>query len=202
MSRGITRLAVVGAFVFAASTAAGALADDEGPSTEPVTGVFSAKPVHAKTRTCEGEDGAYLEISGTFAGDIVGSDPRITGSLEFLAHALVNTTTGLGTFEGSFSVRQASGRAGARGAFYTVITEGGLNHGFARGTVGNGPGHGHDAAHPAGHGDEAGDDFFARFDSTVDAALNVNGTFGGAGDARLPAVIQGGRCTGRWTRVP
>jgi hypothetical protein len=36
----------------------------------------------------------------------------------------------------------------------------------------------------------------ANFESTVDPALNVVDTFGGAGQPRDPAVIRSGRCRG------
>jgi hypothetical protein len=46
------------------------------------------------------------------------------------------------------------------------------------------------------------DDFLATFNSTLDASLHVEGHFGDIGDPRLPGVVQGGQCSGRWTRVP
>jgi hypothetical protein len=173
-----------------------ALASDA-PRTDPVVGAFTAKPANVKTRTCKGEDGAYLEVSGTFAGDIVSKDPRVSGKLEFLAHALVNTTTGFGNFEGTFTISSTAPGGGARGTFATVVTDVGLNHGFARGRLGGGEDGEHD-----GENGEGGADFFARYEAVVDAGLNVKGAFGGAGDPRAPAIIQSGRCSGRWTRFP
>lgn len=186
MLRGRRRLALLGAVLAGAVAGGVVLASGGGPPrTEAVTGTFSASPVNAMTRTCTGQDGDYLEIRGKFAGPIVSpSDSRLTGQLKFVAHALVNSTTGLGTFEGSFRIRQANGRQSAHGVFHTVVTEGSLNHGFARGKV------------------AGAEDFFARFESTVDAGLNVTGQFGDMGDDRTPAVIQSGHCTGPWTRVP
>lgn len=161
------------------------------PRTEPVTGVFTGAPVNAKQRVCEGTDGAYLEVRGHFSGAISSSDPRLTGTLDFMAEpALVNLTTGLGTFRGRFRISDpATGKQTAQGEFHTVVTEGFLNHGFALGTV-------------MSTGGGAADSFVARFQSTFDASLNVSGQFGGAGDARTPAVVQGGHCSGPFVAVP
>jgi hypothetical protein len=157
--------------------------------TQAVTGTFNGAPVNVMTRTCVGADGNYLELRGHFSGAIVSSDPRLTGTLDFMAEeALVNSVTGLGTFRGRFQVSNASGAQTASGQFFTVVTEGGLNHGFALGRVMNAGG--------------AAEEFFGTFNSVLDASLNVAGQFGGVGDPRLPAVVQGGTCSGRFTRVP
>ena len=180
------RLAALAGVVLAVGIAVSGVAaasSDERPRTEGVTGTFQASPVNAKTRTCQGQDGAYLQIRGTWKGTITSSDPRLTGSLKFTARALVNTTTGLGTFAGAFRIKQANGRTGARGEFATVVTEGSLNHGFAIAKVSRGP----DPGEGAGI-------FHGNFESTVDQALNVVGKFGGTGQPRDPAVIQSGSC--------
>jgi hypothetical protein len=158
--------------------------EDNRPRTDPVTGTFSAFPQpNVRQRLCQGADGMYLEIRGKFAGSITSSDPRLTGNLEFNADALVNLTTGFGTFRGPFQITDsATGRPKVRGDFQTVVTEASLNHGFAIAKVlnrGNGP----------------SEDLFANFKSTFDSNLNVTGQFGGTGDPRTPAVIQGGQCT-------
>ena len=171
----------------------------DGPRTEAATGTFSASPVNVKQRTCEGDDGAYLELRGTFAGQIVSSDPRLTGELEFTARrALVNVTTGLGAFEGRFRILDPeSGRQQAEGEFFTVVTEGSLNHGFAVGTLSDAALAGEDE--PRGRPSER---FFASYNATLDAALNATGAFGGVGDPRTPAVIQTGRCRGPFVPFP
>src|SRR2546422_1105572 len=60
-------------------------AQDDVPRTQPVTGTFRASPAKVKQRTCQGQDGAYIEIRGKFSGSITSSDPRVTGRLEFTA---------------------------------------------------------------------------------------------------------------------
>ena len=169
-----------------------ALAQNNPPHTQPVIGTFTGDPVNAMQRLCIGVEGPYLELRGLFSGAITSSDPRLTGTLEFMAeHALVSLATGLGTFKGRFQVFDASGAQTAQGQFFTVVTESGLNHGFALGQLMSDGGGG------------GTDDFFARFQSTLDPALHVEGHFGDpAGDVRLPAVVQGGTCSGRWIQVP
>jgi hypothetical protein len=167
-------------------------AQDNRPHTEAVMGTFLASPDNVMQRTCVGQDGDYLEIRGRFVGTIASSDPRLTGELEFMAEpALVNLATGLGTFRGRFAVRDPDTRMQtAQGEFHTVVTEGALNHGFALGKT-------------TGQRGEPSDDFFANFKSTLDGSLNVTGEFGAtAADPRTPAVVQGGRCSGQFMRVP
>jgi hypothetical protein len=180
--------------VVAAGTAmhpSAALAQGNQPRTQLVTAIFSGAPVNARTRTCVGADGTYLEIRGAFSGTIISSDPRLTGTIDFMAEpALVNLMTGLGTFDGRFRVSAiGSGKQTAEGQFFTVVTEGSLNHGFALGQVMN-------------NGNGASDRLFAAFQSTIDGSLNVSGQLGAAGDPRTPAVVQSGQCSGPFTQVP
>jgi hypothetical protein len=183
----------VGVVLFGVFAAGGvvAIAQSSGPRTEPVTGIFAGSPVNARQRVCEGQDGIYLEIRGQFSGTIASSDPRLTGTIDFMAEpALVNLTTGLGTFQGRFRVTDTTtGRQKAQGEFFTVVTDASLNHGFAVGNLMN-----------AGAG--AADSFFATFKSTFDADLNVSGQFGSGADPRTPAVVQSGHCSGPFTQVP
>lgn len=189
-SRGVKMVAAVILSMAIVASGAVLIAQGNRPRTEPVTGLFTGSPVNAKQRVCEGADGAYLEVRGHFSGSIASSDPRLTGKLDFMAEpALVNLTTGFGTFRGRFQVSDATGRQTAQGEFFTVVTEGSLNHGFALGTVMN-------------NGGGPADSFFARFDSTFDLSLNVSGQFGGGADARAPAVVQGGHCSGPFVQVP
>jgi hypothetical protein len=160
-----------------------ASAQDDQPHTKAILGTFRASPVKVRQQTCTGRDGLYLEIRGRFEGDIKSSDPRLTGKLSFKQVALVNLFTGLGSFEGKFEILDPiTGSQKAEGEFFSVVTEGAYNHAFAVGKVTNpGPGR--------------RDRLFASLHSTFDAALNVQGDFGGAGDPREPAVVQGGGCS-------
>jgi hypothetical protein len=168
-----------------------AFAQGHRPRTQPITGLFTASPLDVKQRVCNGQDGLYLEIRGLFSGEITSSDPRLAGTLEFIAApAIVNLSTGLGTFRGRFRIADAvTGKQKAQGEFFTVVTEASLEHGFAVGTLMNAAG-------------EPSDSLFASFEDTFDAALNVSGVFGGVGDVRTPAVVQGGHCSGPFTKIP
>jgi hypothetical protein len=193
LAEGGTLMTVTRARILALLTLAGILGGTSvafAQHTQPVTGTFTGDPVNVMQRLCVGTDGPYLELRGHFSGAIVTSDPRLTGTLDFMAEqALVSLASGLGTFRGRFQISDAAGAQTAQGQFFTVVTEGGLNHGFALGKVMDSAG-------------GAADDFFATFNSTLDASLHVAGGFGVIGDPRLPAVVQGGSCSGRWMRVP
>jgi hypothetical protein len=188
-----TRAQVLVSVMLSAIVAGGGtvvLAQGNRPRTQPVTGIFTGSPVNAKQRICQGQDGPYLEIRGHFSGTIASSDPRLTGTIDFMAEpALVNLATGLGSFRGRFQISDTvTGMQTAQGEFHTVVTEASLNHGFALGKVMSAGG--------------AAEDFFGTFESTLDPALNVSGQFGAPGDPRTPAIIQGGQCSGPFTQVP
>lgn len=90
-------------------------------------------PGEVQQRTCVGEDGPYLELRGRWAGVTTSTDPRLSGNLKFRADpALVNLATGLGTFQGPFTITDpATGEEKVQGNFHVVLTGGGLNnHGF------------------------------------------------------------------------
>jgi hypothetical protein len=182
-----------------------ALAQGNRPHTKEVRGTFTAADENVKQRFCQGEDGLYVELRGLFVGEIVSpDDDRLSGTLEFRAEpALVNVTTGLGTFRGPFHIFDPdTHRQKAKGEFHTVATPVAANvvrnHGFAVGKVTN-------------QGGGPADEFFANFKSDLTitrrpdgtfASLDVTGQFGGTHpDTRIPAVIQGGHCSGRFTPV-
>jgi hypothetical protein len=185
----VLAVAVLSVMIFGGTSVAFAQANE--PRTKRVSGMFTASPQNVKQRFCTGQDGEYVEIRGHFSGVITSDDPRLAGNLEFIAEpALVNLTNGFGTFRGRFRIADATtGAQKAQGEFLTVVTDRGLNHGFAHGKVMNA------GAGPA-------DNFFANFKSTLDGSLNVSGQFGGDGDSRTPAVVQGGLCSGPFLQVP
>jgi hypothetical protein len=80
MSRASAILSVIVAVCVAVVGAVGTSgAQDNSPHTTPVAGTFTASPVNVMQRTCEGQDGTYLEIRGRFAGTSVSPDPRLDG---------------------------------------------------------------------------------------------------------------------------
>ncbi len=173
------------AFATAAVAVAGAR---HAPRVEPVLGTFSFASAHEKQRFCMGEDGPYIEIRAHHEGTQEG-DPRISGNIELEAHNLVNLVTGLGTSEGTFTVRDpATNELKVRGKYHGIFTEGSKFHGLAVGSV-KGPG-----------GPSEVIDLFKADVNLVTGV--VSGQFGGdSPDARIPAVIQRGACTGPWTKV-
>ena len=96
--------------------AATAVAQGNAPRTKPVAGTFEAGPVNVMARTCLGEDGAYVELRGKWAGTITSpDDARLTGTLEFMAEpALVNLSTGFGTFHADGARRVPHCRDGSQ----------------------------------------------------------------------------------------
>ena len=183
--RTLVPLLAVAAALAAAGTATAVAADrSRGPETEQVAAVFSFAPVKLKQRQCLGQDGPYLEIKAKYRGSVTG-DARVAGAIEVEAHHLIDAAEGLGTSEGTFSIREAgTDELKARGRFYGVFTELVNFHGFAVGKI-------------VGEGT-----WLAHFGSVVDPATgSVAGQFGGVGDPRTPSVVQRGTCTGRWETI-
>ena len=58
-----------------------AVAQGNAPRTEAVFGDLHADAVNVMARTCLGEDGAYVELRGKWAGTITSNDPRLAGVL-------------------------------------------------------------------------------------------------------------------------
>jgi hypothetical protein len=173
--------------VVAFATAAGA-GGRQSPRVDPVLGTFSFASAYEKQRFCTGEDGPYIEIRAHHEGTQSG-DPRLSGNIELEAHNLVNLATGLGTSEGTFTVRDPATKAlKAKGSYHGIFTEGSKFHGLSSGSV-------------KGSGGETR--FISLFKADVNLATGVvSGQLGGAtADARIPAVIQRGACSGPWTRV-
>ena len=168
------------AAVVLAGLAAIAVAAAGGPKTDVVKVSFTATRQSTKQRTCTGQDGTYLEARETFKGTTTG-DPRLTGDLFVRTHALVNTTTGVGTSEGHFWIKQTGGhRTLAAGNFEGVGTQGTTLEGFA-------------TARLAGSG---GARLWANFTSISSAdGSQISGTLGGGGGSNT-AVIQLKGCHG------
>jgi hypothetical protein len=171
---------------------------DRRPRTDPVLVTFSFSPVDVKQRTCQGQDGAYLEQVAVYVGSGAG-DPRLSGRIELRGRFLINLVTGLGTSTGSFTISDpGTGRKKAAGTFDGVFTEGTTFHGFLVAKVRD-PGSGRDA--------EADDDesssgatWYGGIKSVLNPATGaITGQIGGAGDPRNPSVVQSGRCSGPFT---
>jgi len=180
MSKRRFGIATAIAAVVLAGLAAIAVAATGGPKTDVVKASFTATRQSSKQKTCTGQDGAYVEARETFKGTITG-DPRLTGDVFVRTHALVNTTTGVGTSEGHFWIKQTGGgRTLAAGSFQGVGTQGNTLEGFATASL-------------AGF---RGARLWANFTSTTSAGgSQISGSLGG-GDGSNTAVIQLKGCHG------
>ena len=185
--RSALTISILAAVALAAAAVAVA-AERHAPRVDPVLATFSFASAHEKQRFCAGEDGPYIEIRAHHEGTQTG-DPRLTGNLELEAHNLVNLATGLGSSQGTFTVRDpATNALKVRGKYYGIFTEGSKFHGLAVGAVKDGPRESEE---------------IALFKADVNLATGeVSGELGGTStDTRTPAVIHRGACTGPWTKV-
>lgn len=192
--------AILGAFallVVGGTTLAFAAGDDR-PRTDAVAGTFSMAPVDQEQRICEGPDGPYLELTAQYRGTMTG-DPRLSGELRVAAHLLINLAKGLGTDRGTFEVRDTkTGRKKAHGRYEDVlIVTGGVvrSNGVFFGEVREAGGLGDDDDDDAEGGSAR---VIAHYEGELDPVTgSISGQYGGSGDPRTPAVIQGGRCAVR-----
>jgi hypothetical protein len=171
--------------VVAAAAAFAAVATGSGdgrPATEPLTGTYRLAAVDVKTRTCIGTDGAYVEARGVLEGTSSSSDPRFNGRFQaVIERGFTNLTSGYGTSRGFVTWFDAAGNKTAEAAYREVITDASRATGIFFGRV------------FAAHGRPAGA-LFANYKAAFDAQLNATAEFGGAADARTPAVVQTGHC--------
>lgn len=172
----------------AGGAAVAVAASGGGTQVDAVHATFAFASTHELRRVCAGEGGPYMEIRAHHEGTQTG-DPRLTGALTLEAHNLVSLTTGLGTSEGTFTLRDpATGRLKARGTYAGIFTEGSKFDGLSTATLTDG---------------EHESEEIAVLRADVDLATGVvSGELGGAwSDGRSPAVIQRVECTGPWTHV-
>jgi hypothetical protein len=105
-----------------------------GKATTSVAATFSAAPAAGnKTRSCATDDGTFEVTSGVYRGTSTSSDPDLQGALRIRAHAVINTTKGLGWITGRLAVDVAEGPDTV--AAFRLVYEGGKVHGLATGHV-------------------------------------------------------------------
>jgi hypothetical protein len=101
-------------------------------ATKSVTATFAAAPSpDNKTRTCQTADGTFEITNGVYRGTATSSDPDLHGAVRIRAHAVINTTKGLGWITGRLIVDVAEGAD--TGATFRLVYEGGRAHGLATG---------------------------------------------------------------------
>ena len=150
------------------------------PRTDPVIASFGATLItNPTTHSCTGSDGSYTELTDTFSGPVVSSDPRLNGTLTVTADILVNTTTGFGAGSGTWSVKNLLGQVLVSGTFKGAVSGLVLFKGFAEGTSAQ------------------GEKFFGNI-SVVVAGNAAVGSIGAplAAVPTEPATFQVGSCVG------
>ena len=162
--------------IFLGSASAGAAP----PATDPVLASFGVALITSPvTHSCTGVDGTYTELTDTFSGPVLSSDPRLNGTLIVTADILVNTTTGFGAGSGTWSVENILGQVLVSGTFTGAVSGFLLFKGVATGQT------------------PQGDKFFGSI-TVVVAGNAAVGSIGAplAAVPTEPAVFQVGSCTG------
>jgi hypothetical protein len=158
------------------------------PQTDSVMALQTYTHIEGKFRECEGRDGPYLQQRFTVTGTSTG-DPRLAGDVEVrIQRDLLNLATGFGTFHARLVIRDSStGRKKVAGEWQAVTAQD-ISQGLLRGEV-------RDEGVVSGRGE-----LFANIRTRFHPNGAVTSQIGGVTDGRNPAVIQSGRCTGRWER--
>jgi hypothetical protein len=183
-----------------AASAGLALATNDGdgdgtPRTDPVRARFLVTESEIKVRTCQGKDGPYVEVKAEVKGPSTG-DPRLRGAVQAHVRDFFNLNNGNGTFRGRLVVSDTrTGRVKVQAKFsgvdYRVGGEdetAGLIRGEARGKKArNLP------------GGELLANFRLAFPQGSPPVVQIGGAWS---NNLIPAVIQRGRCTGRFHRAP
>lgn len=163
------------------------------PQTDSVMAVQTYTHIEGKFRECEGQDGPYLQQRFTATGTSTG-DPRLTGDVEVRVHRdLLNLATGFGTFHARLVIRDPStGRKKVEGEWQAVTAQD-ISQGLLRGEV-------RDEGVATSEETSGRGELFANIRTRFHPNGAVTSQIGGATDGRNPAVIQSGRCTGRWEK--
>ena len=198
--------------------AAGAIAQGNPPFTDRTRAEFQLEAVNERTKTCEGQDGQYLDFVIKYEGQAEG-DPRLSGNLDLTAQALVRTNPDDGPFlpdtgaagqaEGTYHIRGDDSRANGR--FFATVGgtfPGDVNNNLEIEGIAVGPVKGTERQSNETDNDFEGGELIGNFRaaSTDPEGRNVNGTLGGTGvppvgagepdTLESPAFIQAGNCRG------
>jgi hypothetical protein len=182
MSRARRSLAGIVVLGLLGVVAAAVAAVGRQPVADSVTATVVFSHVEGKSRVCEGVDGVYAEQHVTVTGTSTG-DPRLSGKATFSVYVLVNVENGVGTETGSLRIQDAqTGRAKVKARAQDAgVAE--IWQGLLSGQAG-----GADRIH-------------ANYRITAFPNGAVTLQIGGeARDGRIPAVVFGGRCTGKFER--
>ena len=197
-ARRVSTMAAVGLLIGAAAALAH---DDRRPQVDPTAAEIVLTHFKGKTRSCEGQDGFYAENKNVVATGSSTGDSRLSGSVtikwdEYFNLDAVEPTDEAGPFIGSIVIRDpVTGRKKMQGEFHNA---GPLDmvQGVIFGQVfdeGTGP-----DEDTLGSGD-----LVAHWRITYGANGSISARIGGgnAPDARFPASISSGPCTGPFEQV-
>ena len=216
-----SRVLVLGIAALALGGTGAALADSSdvqvatggpNPFTDRTRASFELDAVRQTVQSCNGQDGAYLEIRTHYEGSSSG-DPRLTGALEADTVALVRQNPNPGPF------LPDAGQAGLAEAKFSIFSDDGTKRADGRGYVTIG---GNDTAtatltiegvafgNVKSRGSLPGGELIGNLNATANppTGTHVEGEFGSPGGQPMdelpdndeqPAFIQDGQCTGPTT---
>jgi hypothetical protein len=178
MSTRLRRVALVGAVLIGLSATTANGNATSSPRTDPVLASFGATMATGPQTFCTGADGNYVESDSQFTGALHSTDPRLDGVLSVHGRFLVNLTTGFGSGDGTFQIRDdVTGLLLVNGTFDGAIDAGSRFKGLAVGHV------------------SAGGRLIAILSVTLAAGTAVGNLGSPIGTvASDPAVIQSGGC--------
>lgn len=174
-------LSVVAALV-AAGVAIAATKTTSATATS-VTATFSATSASkTHTTTCTAKSGdTFQSTTATYKGTSTSSDARLNGPITLRAHSFVDTTSGLGTVSGVYTIKGA-GKSGSVGVIDGVVSGGSLS-GILTGA----------ALHPGGK-------LIATLGGTFDQTNGFAADTLGTGTTGGGAVVSNGFCPKKTTK--
>ncbi len=116
-------LSLVGAIAALSIVGAAAANEFGGSTVKSVNATFSAPTSSVSwTLTCTGTDGTYSATRAVYTGTAASSEATLNGPLTLNTQSLLNTTTGLGTIQGDFTITTSTCRVA--GSLSSVISAG------------------------------------------------------------------------------
>lgn len=127
-NRALTSVFGVLGALLVASVAIAAVKTTTKASITSASSEFTATTVsHAHNTTCTAKGGdSFQSTTAVYKGTSTGDDPRLSGPITIKAHSFLDTTSGLGTLHGTFSIK-GTGKAGVVGTLSGAISNGTLS---------------------------------------------------------------------------
>ncbi len=179
-------LLVVGALALVATGAAVAHGKRGKTHSDSAAAALNASQAQIKNTTCTGEDGAYREFWSKASGTATG-DPRLSGTLKFVAHGVINTTTDRGHVTGWLRIRGE--KTGTHARFVAVHRNGQLE-GYVIGWA-------HDKSGSTVEDTSGSGRLLGVLTGTIGPNGSFTGSIGGNAPTMASARIQSGGCDAR-----